>query len=267
MQLSCSARVAHRVARIVRVPPGRSLKLMNRGRESLYKCPAAHGGSARGLIPCPLDDGRRRPAPLDPYLAFGLAMCAIVLLSLAGTAYLAAMFNRRAKADLRDRLVPLAQMIDGEADLEEAAVSGRYRGQIAYARVVSAQGGMGRLFNVEIVDSAGGAPWEWSSLPEKNQPTPIRTFEGDPALEQRLSVDWTDLAQVVPDDTKQRFGFLYDPEAGMVRLSRAMHGRNDIPDPATFTRQLDALLALGDANRAAQAAAGPTPATGQRHVS
>jgi len=194
---------------------------------------------------------------LDPYLAFGLAMCAIVLLSLAGTAYLAATFNRRAKADVQARLTPLAAVIDGEADIEEATVSGRYRGQLAYARMVGAQGGMGRLFNVEIVDAAGGEPWEWSSLPEKNQPAPVRTFEGDPGLEQRLGVDWPALATVVPDDARQRFGFLYDPEAGMVRLSRAMDGRNDIPDPGTFTRQLDALLALGQANRRAQA---PHPA-------
>jgi hypothetical protein len=202
---------------------------------------------------------------LDPYLAFGLAMCAIVLISLAGTAYLAAMFNRRAKADLRERLEPLAAVIDGEADLDEATVSGRYRGQLVYARMASAQGGMGRLFNVEIVDSAGGKRWEWSSLPEKNQPAPVRAFEGDPALEQRLGVNWTELATVVPDDTRQRFGFLYDPEAGMVRLTRAMSSRNDIPDPATFTRQLDALIELGNANRAAQATA-DTPQGKSHHV-
>lgn len=190
---------------------------------------------------------------MDPYLAFGLAMCVIVLISLAGTAYLAAMFNRRAKADLLARLAPLAEIIDGEVNLEEASVAGRYRGQLAYGRMVSAQGGMGRLFNVEIVDSAGGDAWEWSSLPEKNLPQPVRTFEGDPNLERRLGVDWAALATVVPDDLKQRFGFLYDPSAGMVRLSRSMTGRNDIPDPATFTRQLDALIELGVANRAAQA--------------
>lgn len=198
---------------------------------------------------------------MDPYLAFGLAMCVIVLISLGGTAYLAAMFNRRAKADLRERLEPLAAIIDGEVNLDEASVAGRHRGQLAYARIVSAQGGMGRLFNVEIVDSAGGAPWEWSSLPEKNAPQPVRTFEGDPGLERRLGADWPALAAVVPDDTKQRFGFLYDPGAGMVRLSRSMTGRNDIPDPATFTRQLDALIELGIANRAAQAA--PASAVGE----
>jgi hypothetical protein len=62
------------------------------------------------------------------------------------------------------------------------------------------------------------------------------------------------LAGVVPEATRQRFGFLYDPAAGMVRLSRAMRTRLDIPDPATFLRQLDALMRLGDANRRAQGA-------------
>ena len=196
---------------------------------------------------------------MNPYLAFGLAMCIIVLLSLAGTAYLAAMFNRRAKADLRARLEPLAAIIDGITDLEEATVSGRYQGQLAYARMLSAQGGMGRLFNVEIVDAAGGQRWEWSSLPEKNNPVPVRAFEGDPVIERRLGVDWAELAKVVPHDTRQRFGFIYDPAAGMVRLSRSMGGRNDIPDAATFRRQLDALIALGIANRAAQTEPPPSP--------
>ena len=45
----------------------------------------------------------------------------------------------------------MAEVIDGEADIDEATVSGRYQGQLAYARMVSAQGGMGRLFNVEVV--------------------------------------------------------------------------------------------------------------------
>ena len=54
---------------------------------------------------------------MNPYLATAIAMCAIVLISLAGTAYLAAMFNRRAKADMRARLDPLAAAIDGTACL------------------------------------------------------------------------------------------------------------------------------------------------------
>ncbi len=189
---------------------------------------------------------------MDPYLAAALAMCVIVLLSLAGTAYLAATFNRRAKADLAARLAPLAEAIGGEVDVDEATVTGRHAGQLAFGRVANAPGGFGRLFHVEVVDAAGGNPWEWSSLPAKDAPTPARRFEGDPALERGLGVDWDELTTVVPDANRQRFGFLYDPAAGMVRLTRAMRTRLDIPDAATFVRQLDALLGLGDANRQAQ---------------
>jgi hypothetical protein len=191
---------------------------------------------------------------VNPYLATAIAMCIIVLLSLAGTAYLAVVFNRRAKSDLRERLEPLAAAIDGQADIDEARVEGRYQGQIAIGRMANAPGGFGRLFHVELVDSAGGAPWEWSSLPQKKVPQPLRKFEGDPALRERLDVDFEEAARVVPDDRAQRFGFLYDPAAGMVRLTREMRTRIDIPDVQTFTRQLEMLHRLGEANRRAQAA-------------
>lgn len=193
---------------------------------------------------------------MDPYLATAIAMCAIVLLALVGTAWLAAMFNRRAKADLQARLGPLAAAIDGEADVEEARVEGRYQGQIAIGRLANAPGGFGRLFHVELVDSVGGEGWEWSSLPQKKVPDPVRTFEGDPALQERLGIDFAaEAAAVVPEDRTQRFGFLYDPAAGMMRLSREMRTRLDIPDAETFTRQLEALHRLGEANRRAQGAA------------
>jgi hypothetical protein len=190
---------------------------------------------------------------VNPYLATALAMCAIVLISLAGTAYLAAMFNRRAKADMQARLDPLAAAIDGTADVEEARVDGRYNGQIAIGRVSNAPGGFGRLFHVELVDSAGGEKWEWSSLPQKKPPALIRTFEGDPALEQRLGIDFPAVAKVVPNDEQERFGFIYDPDAGMMRLTREMRTRLDIPDAETFLRQLAELHNLGEANRRAQA--------------
>jgi hypothetical protein len=192
---------------------------------------------------------------VNPYLATAIAMCVIVLLSLAGTAYLAAVMNRRAKADLLARLQPLAAAIDGTADVEEARVEGRYHGQIAVGRVANAPGGFGRLFHVELVDAAGGRPWEWSSLVDKKHPEPVRTFEGDSALRDRLGVDFDQIAAVVPDEQRQRFGFLYDPAAGMIRLTREMRTRLDIPDAETFTRQLATLYTLGEANRRAQGAA------------
>lgn len=190
---------------------------------------------------------------MNPYLATAIAMCAIVLISLAGTAYLAAMFNRRAKADMQARLDPLAAAIEGTADVEEARVDGRYNGQIAIGRVSNAPGGFGRLFHVELVDSAGGEKWEWSSLPQKKPPALIRTFEGDAALEQRLGIDFPEVAKVLPNDEQERFGFLYDPEAGMMRLTREMRTRLDIPDAENFLRQLAVLQSLGEANRRAQA--------------
>ncbi|MDQ2653054.1 MAG: hypothetical protein M3Z20_08410 [Chloroflexota bacterium] len=190
---------------------------------------------------------------MNPYLATALAMCAIVLISLAGTAYLAAVFNRRAKADMQARLDPLAAATEGTADVEEARVDGRYNGQIAVGRVSNAPGGFGRLFHVELVDSAGGEKWEWSSLPQKKPPALIRTFEGDPALEQRLEIDFPEVAKVVPNDEQERFGFIYDPDAGMMRLTREMRTRLDIPDAETFLRQLAVLQNLGEANRRAQA--------------
>lgn len=192
---------------------------------------------------------------MNPYLATAIAMCVIVLFSLAGTAYLAAVMNRRAKSDLQARLEPLAAAIGGTADVDEARVEGRYEGQIAIGRVANAPGGFGRLFHVELVDAAGGEPWEWSSLPQKKLPEPVRTFEGDPRLQERLGIDFpAAAADVVPEDHTQRFGFLYDPAAGMMRLTREMRTRLDIPDAETFTRQLASLRRMGEANRRAQGA-------------
>ena len=193
---------------------------------------------------------------MNPYLATAIAMCLIVLLSLAGTAYLAAVFNRRAKSDLLARLEPLAAATDGTVDVEEARVDGRFHGQIAIGRVANAPGGFGRLFHVELVDSAGGVPWEWSSLPDKKGPGLTRTFEGDPDVKERLlsGIDFEEVATVVPDDRAQRFGFLYDPAAGMIRLTREMRTRLDIPDAETFTRQLETLQRIGEVNRRVQSA-------------
>jgi hypothetical protein len=195
---------------------------------------------------------------VDPYLATAIAMCVIVVLSLAGTAYLAAVLNRRAKSDLQTRLDPLAAAIDGTVDVEEGQVEGRFRGQIAIGRVANAPGGFGRLFHIELVDSAGGVPWEWSSLPDKKGPGLTRAFEGDPEVKARLlaDIDFEEAATVVPDDRAQRFGFQYDPAAGMIRLTREMRSRLDIPDAETFTSQLETLQRIGEANRRAQSAGG-----------
>ncbi len=56
---------------------------------------------------------------MNPYVSFSIAMCLVVLLSLGATAYLAVMFNRRGKVDLGEALAPLAELIEGEVDLED----------------------------------------------------------------------------------------------------------------------------------------------------
>jgi hypothetical protein len=191
---------------------------------------------------------------VNPYVAATLAMCVIVALSLAGTAYLAVVFNRKAKADLEAALTPLAEAIDGELDLDGAIVKGRREGGLVFGRVATGPGGMGRLFHVDRIDAAGGVRWEWSSLPAK-QPgaAPTRAFESaDPSLERRLGIEWETLAGVVPNAASERFGFMYEPGPGHVRLTRAMRSRRDIPDAATFLRQLDALAEIGNANRRVQ---------------
>jgi hypothetical protein len=179
-------------------------------------------------------------------------MCLVVGLALGGTAWLAAIFNRKAKTDMQAALDPLAAAINGTANIEDARVDGRYGDAIAIGRAANAPGGFGRLFHAELVDSAGGERWEWSNLPVKGQEEPNRTFEGPPGLEERLGLDWEALEAVVPEAKKQRWGWIYDPEAGMVRLTREMRGRNDIPGPEQFIAQLAILQQIGEANRRAQ---------------
>ena len=94
---------------------------------------------------------------MNPYLATGLAMCAIGLISIVLTAYLAAHMNRKAKADLSARLQPLADKIDGELQAEEVTVTGHWNGHIAEGRMANALDGPGRVFFTRVVDSAGGA--------------------------------------------------------------------------------------------------------------
>lgn len=191
---------------------------------------------------------------MNPYVATAIAMCVIVILSLAGTAYLAMMFNRRAKEDLERALTPLAEAIDGEIDLDDARVSGRFDGDLVFGQMATGQGGIGRVFHVDRIDAAGGTAWEWSSLPSKDKShPPTHRFESaDLTLENRLVLDWPTLAAVVANADRERFGFIYDPGPGHVRLIRSMHSRHDIPTTDAFIDQLVALGTVAKANRRAQ---------------
>ena len=181
-------------------------------------------------------------------------MCAIVLIALIGTAYLAVYFNRRAKADLERLLTPLAGVIDGKVDLEDAEVKGSYRGNLVMARVANAAAGTVRLFQIDMIDAAGGTGWNVVySRPRREETAPRVEFEPrEMGIRDELApLAIEHLAPLNPDATDW-IQLEYSPEAGHVRFARPMKSRNEIPAAETFTRALDYLVQLGDANRALQ---------------
>jgi hypothetical protein len=180
-------------------------------------------------------------------------MCAIGLIAIVLTAYLAAHMNRKAKADLSARLQPLADKIDGELQAEEVTVTGRWNGHIAEGRMANALDGPGRVFFTRIVDSAGGEKWVWtSSQPRKpDEPREIK-FEckASPEMcadfELELPAHFEPLLKM-PGWTRVE----YDPEAGHIRLTKPMMTRNDIPTPELFEQQLNTLVEIAEFNRQA----------------
>jgi len=200
---------------------------------------------------------------VNPYLGVTLAMCAIGALSLAATAYLAMMFNRRAKADLTAALQPLAEVIDGTLDLDRAEVAGRYSGHLVFGRMANASEGHGRVFQVDVMDPAGGAAWRWTSVPSKAGAPTTRAFAADdPALERALRFDWDAILAAGIDPATERHRFEYDPGAGWLRFSRPMRTRRDIPGAPSFRAQLDALIGAAGANRTAQQQSAAAPDAG-----
>jgi hypothetical protein len=190
---------------------------------------------------------------VNPYLAFGLAMCVIVFLALAGTSYLAVYFNRKAKEDLEAALTPLAEVIEGELDLDEATISGRYRGHLTSAKVSTLPGGMGRVFLISLIDGAGGDPWQWTLTRSKEAGVPPNgSFDSEPVG--FLEIGGPHLQAMVDDPAlgEAWFRVAYDPVAGHVQLTRPMRNRRDIPTAETFRRLLDSLYAVAGSNRAVQ---------------
>lgn len=191
---------------------------------------------------------------MNPYLQTGLAMCVIVFLALAATAYLAVFFNRRAKADLQSALEPLADLVHGTVDLENATVTGTYEGQIVAARMANAEGGVGRVFQTELVDPAGGIAWVYTSSPPREKDNEPRIeFDSDrPEIRESLPLLDTAPPKKVVDATRERFRLSYDPDAGYLRLIKGMKTRRDIPDVEHLEAQLAFLERLGDENREVQ---------------
>jgi hypothetical protein len=176
-------------------------------------------------------------------------MCGVIFLALAATAYMAVYFTRRAKADLLAALTPLATLLDGEANVEEAEVTGRFRGKLAFGRMANAEGGPVRVFQTELIDAAGGDKWLRVEYPQKE--TKEFRPDGSP-LEAGLDV------LALPDLGRQLgvaadwFQLEYSPEGGYIRLTVPMATRKDIPSQDAFRSQLEILDRLSDENRALQ---------------
>jgi hypothetical protein len=189
---------------------------------------------------------------MNPYLSFGLAMCAIVLLSLGLTAYLAVYFNRRAREDLAAALAPLAELLDGSVDLDDAGVRGRFAGHIASASVVQGPAGAGRYLATSLIDGAGGERWSWTArLAKKAGAEREIEFDAAPDLASELRPPLEGL-------TGRRltepgwFRVEYDPGPGHVQYTRPMRTRRDLPGAEAFRTLLEDLVLLADANRRIQ---------------
>ena len=190
---------------------------------------------------------------MNPYLSFSIAMCAVVIVALAGTAYLAAYFNRRSKQDMQAALQPLAEIIDGEIDVEDGHISGRYQGQLAEGKVATMPGGMSRIFVTSIVEGAGGKPWEWTLTRSKEPGGPDESrFKVEvPGVTDRIEPILVTLKDD-PDLAGIWFRIEYDPASGTLQMTRPMRVRRDIPGAAAYHRFLDALIAAAAENRSAQ---------------
>ena len=188
---------------------------------------------------------------VNPYVATTLAMCLVLLIALAATAYLAVFFNRRAKADLEAALAPLADAIDGSVDLDDAQITGRFERYPVYARMANASEGPGRVFQTDVVDAAGGVPWQYTSNPVTKSGDPWSvSYIGPDEVEDRVGPIIDRSASAFLDLNTERFRVEYLPEQGFVRLVRAMRTRRDIPETDVFTQQLHMLTAVASQNRA-----------------
>ncbi len=197
---------------------------------------------------------------MNPYLATAIAMCAISIVAIILTAYMATHMNRKAKADLAARLQPLADLIEGELEAEEVTVRGRWRDHIAEGRMANALDGPGRVFFSRIIDSAGGTPWTWTSSAPKtpDEPREVKfVCTGSPicaTVEQEIGQRAEPFFSI-PGWTRVE----YDVEAGHIRLTKPMMTRNDIPGVDAFRRELDTLVDIGAWNRALMQPESTTP--------
>jgi hypothetical protein len=127
---------------------------------------------------------------------------------------------------------------------------------------VSGPGGLGRLFETTFVEPAGGEAWSGVvRRPKSEEDAWERTFEGPEGFAQSIGPAIYDLLEgLLP--YPGWFELKYDPEAGHLRLIRAMVSRRDVPTPDRFQRYLNVLEKAAEINRTAQpGVAGATAAS------
>jgi len=183
-------------------------------------------------------------------------MCLVIIIALIGTGYLAVYFTRRAKADVARMLAPLAEMLDGEADVEEAEVKGKWRGTVALGRMANAAAGTVTMWQSDVIDAAGGEQWNFVySRPNPKKKDPAEEIEilTDSAPVRAWLETWTaeSIAAIGPQETDW-LQVEYSPEAGYIRVARPIHNRNGIPSAEAFAKDLDFAFEIGAQNRTLQ---------------
>lgn len=187
---------------------------------------------------------------MNPYVLTGLVMCLVVLVALAGTAYLAVFFNRRSKADLQQALEPLATLLNGSVNLEGAEVSGRLDGYPALARMANASEGPGRVFQVELLDAAGGVAWVYTSNQHASSGRPPTVdFSGPGDLEPLVSKVVSDHIDAILEPERERFRVEYLKDLGVLRFVRSIRSRREIPNATSLETQLEMLRSMAVVNR------------------
>ncbi len=195
---------------------------------------------------------------MNPYVATGLAMCLVILIALVGTAYLAVYFTRRAKADVARLLAPLAELTEGEADVDEAEVKGKWKDTLVQGRMANAAAGTVTLWQSDLIDSAGGEGWNFVySRPNPKKKDPAEEIEivtESPEMRTWLET-WTaeDIARIQPLETDW-VQVEYSPSAGHIRVARPIKGRNQIPTADEFANDLNFAYEVGAENRERQEA-------------
>lgn len=194
---------------------------------------------------------------MNPYVATGLAMCLVIVIALIGTGYLAVYFTRRAKADVERLITPLAEMVEGEANVDDAEVTGKWNGSLVMGRMANAAAGTVTMWQTDLIDAAGGEAWNFVySRPnvKKERPEEIETVTDSDEIRSWLET-WTveSISSIQPHATDW-VQVEYSPEAGHIRIARPIPGRNGIPTPEAFANDLDFAHQVGNENRQRQQA-------------